>query len=149
MAFQSSLWISFDFHKSLHFNSLCPREYCKENLFKLSNPQRLLKHLPSDMTQEINRVCKDTLMLSLTKDTSDTLLNTSQKRIVLSSIDIGAGGTGGMCPLRFCNKQRSALFIQKMPLFLKEKRALEMSCPPKFEMPPTSLLSSFFQKIHV
>ena len=32
------------------------------------------------------------------------------------------GGTGGSAPPRFCNKQRSVLFIfRKCPFFLKEK----------------------------
>ena len=40
-------------------------------------------------------------------------------------------GTGGTCPPRFFNKQRSALFkFRTCPLLLKEKRALEVSCPP-------------------
>ena len=42
-------------------------------------------------------------------------------------------------PPRFCNKQRSALFtFRKCPLFLKGKSAFKVSCPPKFEMLPTS-----------
>ena len=43
-------------------------------------------------------------------------------------------------PQRFCNKQRSAIFIfRKCTLFLKEKSALKVSCTPKFEMLPKSL----------
>ena len=47
---------------------------------------------------------------------------------------------GARAPPRFCNKQRSALFVfRKCPLFLKEKSVLEVPCPSKVEMLPTSL----------
>ena len=41
------------------------------------------------------------------------------------------GGTGGTCPPRFCNKQRSALFIsRKCLLFIKEKVPSKCRAPP-------------------
>ena len=46
------------------------------------------------------------------------------------SRDVGTGGHSGHVPQRFFNKQRSALFtFRTCPLPLKDKRALEVSCP--------------------
>ena len=42
-------------------------------------------------------------------------------------------------PPRFCNKQRSALLILEIAPFFLRKSALEVPCPSKFEMLPTSL----------
>ena len=56
---------------------------------------------------------------------------------------IEVGTRGARVPPRFCNRQRSVLFIfKKIPLFLKES-ALEASCPAKFEMllPSISVLA--------
>ena len=45
-------------------------------------------------------------------------------------IDVGTGGHWGHVPPRLCNKQRSALFLfRKFRLLLKEKSALEVTCP--------------------
>ena len=56
-----------------------------------------------------------------------TLLVFKNQRV----IDEGTRGHWGYVPPRFCNKQRSALFIvRKCPLFLKEESALKVSCPP-------------------
>ena len=44
-----------------------------------------------------------------------------------------------MPPPIFCNKKRSALFIFRNAPFSTGKSALGASCPPKFEMLPTSL----------
>ena len=53
------------------------------------------------------------------------------KEICKCFIDVGTGGTGSTCPPRFCNKQRSALFIfRKCPFFLGKK------CPQNV-MPPS------------
>ena len=56
----------------------------------------------------------------------DKIFQTSK----IAFIDVGTAGYWGHVPPRFCNKQRSALFIfRKCPIFLKEKSALEVSCP--------------------
>ena len=49
----------------------------------------------------------------------------------LLGIDVGTGGHWGHAPPRFCNEQRSALFIfRKCPFFLKEKVPSKCRAPP-------------------
>ena len=45
------------------------------------------------------------------------------KQQYIISIAVGKrGGTGGTCPTRFRNKQRSVLYFQEMSLYLQEEK---------------------------
>ena len=61
---------------------------------------------------------------------TDLFIVKRQKSYETKGRDVGTGEHWGYVPPRFCNKQRSALFIyRKCPLYLKDTSALEVLCP--------------------